>query len=43
MRDGALRSQLLSNEHSPGMYRAIGTPRNQNEWYDAFGVKAGDK
>jgi putative endopeptidase len=42
-REGALRSQVLSNEHSPAMYRALGTPRNQNEWYDAFDVKAGDK
>jgi putative endopeptidase len=43
MRDGALRSQVLSNEHSPAMFRGIGATRNQNEWYDAFGVKAGEK
>jgi putative endopeptidase len=43
LRDGALRSQLLSNEHSPPMQRAIGATRNQNEWYDAFGVKQGEK
>ena len=43
LRDGALRQQVLSNEHSPPMQRAIGATRNQNEWYDAFGVKPGDK
>ncbi|HEY2069195.1 MAG TPA: M13 family metallopeptidase [Rhizomicrobium sp.] len=43
MREGALRAQILSNEHSPGMFRPIGATRNQNEWYDAFGVKPGDK
>jgi putative endopeptidase len=43
LRDGALRQQILSNEHSPPMQRAIGATRNQNEWYAAFGVKAGDK
>ena len=43
MRDGALRAQILSNEHSPGEFRAIGATRNQNEWYDAFGAKPGDK
>ena len=43
VREGALRQQLLSNEHSPGMFRAIGAPRNQDEWYAAFNVKPGDK
>ncbi|MBV9991481.1 MAG: M13 family metallopeptidase [Alphaproteobacteria bacterium] len=43
MRDGALRQQLLSNEHSPAMWRPIGAVRNQDEWYAAFGVKPGDK
>ncbi len=43
LRDEALRQQVLSNEHSPPQFRAIGAPRNQNEWYDAFGVKQGDK
>jgi putative endopeptidase len=42
-RDGSLRAQVLSNEHSPPMFRAIGASRNQNEWYAAFGVKKGDK
>ena len=43
MRDSALRAQILSNEHSPAEFRAIGATRNQNEWYDAFGAKPGDK
>ncbi|HTV70364.1 MAG TPA: M13 family metallopeptidase [Rhizobiaceae bacterium] len=43
LREGALRQQVLSNEHSPPEFRAIGATRNQDEWYDAFGVKQGDK
>ena len=42
-RDNALRTQVLSNEHSPGMFRAIGATRNIDAWYDAFGAKPGDK
>jgi putative endopeptidase len=43
LREGALRQQVLSNEHSPPQFRAIGATRNQNEWYAAFGVKKGQK
>src|SRR3954453_1503346 len=43
MREGALRQQILSNEHSPAMFRPIGATRNQDEWYGAFDVKPGDK
>jgi putative endopeptidase len=43
MRESALRQQLLSNEHSPAMFRPIGATRNQDEWYAAFNVKPGDK
>jgi putative endopeptidase len=43
LRDGALRAQVLSNEHSPPQFRAIGATRNQDAWYDAFGAKPGDK
>ncbi|HWA31489.1 MAG TPA: M13 family metallopeptidase [Rhizomicrobium sp.] len=43
MRPDALRQQVLSNEHSPPEFRAIGATRNQDQWYDAFGVKPGDK
>jgi predicted metalloendopeptidase len=40
-REPALRRTLLTNGHSPGMYRAL-TVRNLDAWYDAFGVKPGD-
>jgi putative endopeptidase len=43
MRDSAMRTQTLSNEHAPAEFRVIGPTRNQDEWYDAFGVKPGDK
>ncbi len=43
MRDGALRAQVLSNEHSPPQYRADGVTRNVDAWYAAFDVKPGDK
>ena len=42
-RDGALRAQVLSNEHSPAHYRADGVTRNLDAWYAAFDVKPGDK
>ena len=42
-REGALRAQLLTNEHSPATYRVNGVVRNMDEWVAAFGVKSGDK
>ena len=42
-RDSSMRTQTLSNEHSPAEFRVIGPVRNQDEWYDAFGVQPGDK
>ena len=42
MRDGALREQLLTNAHSPGMVRAIAPLRNVDAWYTAFNVKEGE-
>jgi putative endopeptidase len=42
-RDEALRRQLVSDPHSPGYYRANGVVRNMDAWYEAFGVKEGDK
>jgi putative endopeptidase len=42
-RDGAMRLQVLSNPHSPPHWRTVGPVRNVDGWYDAFGVKPGDK
>lgn len=42
-RDESLRQQVLTNVHSPEMYRANGPVRNVPEFYAAFGVKEGDK
>jgi putative endopeptidase len=38
IRDEALRTQIATDPHSPGVYRANGSVRNVPEWYDAFGV-----
>ena len=43
MRDGALRSRILSDVHSPAEYRVLGATRNLDDWYSAFDVKPGDK
>ena len=42
-RDNDLRNRILSDEHSPAMFRVIGSTRNVDEWYTAFEVKPGDK
>jgi len=42
-REGALRTQLLSNPHSPDKYRVDGIVRNFDPWYKAFNVQPGDK
>ena len=42
-RDGRLRMQLLSNEHSPPKYRVDGVVRNDDAWFAAFNIKPGDK
>ena len=41
-RDQALRNQVLTDPHSPGMYRVNGVVRNIDAWYAAFDVKPGD-
>jgi putative endopeptidase len=41
-RDEALRSQLLSDVHSPAKWRVLGPISNVPEFYQAFGVKPGD-
>ncbi|MBX3480878.1 MAG: peptidase M13 [Caulobacter sp.] len=43
IRDEALRQQVVTDPHSPAYYRVNGTIRNVDGWYDAFGVKEGDK
>jgi endothelin-converting enzyme/putative endopeptidase len=42
-REGALRAQLLTNEHSPAKYRVNGVVRNVDAWYKAFNVQPGDR
>ncbi|HVE71881.1 MAG TPA: M13-type metalloendopeptidase [Thermoanaerobaculia bacterium] len=43
VRDDALRQLLMTDSHSPGPVRAFAPLRNVDEWYEAFGVKEGDK
>ena len=43
IRDEALRVALASNPHSPSIFRVNGIIRNIEAWYDAFGVKPGDR
>ena len=42
-RDDAVRAQMLSDPHSPHVVRGSNPERNIDAWYDAFGVKEGDK
>lgn len=42
-REGAVRQQLLTDPHSPAMFRVNGAVRNVDAWYAAFNVKPGDK
>jgi len=42
MRDDALRRQILTNPHSPGMYRAFVPLMDLEPFYRAFDVKPGD-
>ncbi len=42
MREPVLRQRLATDGHAPGDYRAL-TVRNLDAWYDAFGVKPGEK
>ena len=43
VRDEQLRVQVTSDPHSPSEFRVNGVVRNMDAWYDAFGVKPGDK
>jgi putative endopeptidase len=42
-RDDFIRHQVVSDPHSPRMFRVIGPLRNLDAWYRAFGVKPEDK
>lgn len=43
MRPEYLKNMVQTNPHSPGNFRVNGPPSNMQEFYDAFGVKEGDK
>ena len=42
-RDDELRTRLITDSHSPSEYRCNGVVTNMAEFYDAFGVKPGDR
>lgn len=42
-RDETLRTQVLTDPHSPGMFRANGPLSNFTPFYEAFNVKEGDQ
>src|SRR5262252_4010159 len=42
-RADALKQQTTSDSHSPARFRVDGPLRNVDAWYDAFGVKPGDR
>jgi predicted metalloendopeptidase len=42
-REESLRNLVMSNPHSPALFRVQGVVRNMDEWYKAFDVKPGDK
>jgi putative endopeptidase len=41
-REAALRQRLMTDPHSPAIYRVLGVVANMPEFYEAFGVKPGD-
>ena len=42
-REDTIRQRLVSDVHSPELYRVNGVVRNMDAWYAAFDVKPGDK
>lgn len=42
-RDAAMSRMLATNPHSPPEFRCNGVVRNLTEFYEAFGIKEGDK
>ncbi|NIK87051.1 putative endopeptidase [Rhizomicrobium palustre] len=43
LRDDAIKRQVASDPHSPRRFRVDGVVRNLDDWYQAFGVKPGEK
>jgi len=43
MRDEAIKNQVKTDPHAPGMYRAYVPLQNVDSWYQAFDIKPGDK
>ena len=43
MTEDYVKKQVVSDPHSPRQFRVNGVVRNIDAWYDAFGVKPGDK
>jgi putative endopeptidase len=42
-RDESTRMRINNDPHSPAMYRVNGPISNMDAWYQAFGIKPGDK
>ncbi len=42
-REGLMREIVLTNPHSPSEFRANGVVANMDEFYEAFGVREGDR
>jgi putative endopeptidase len=42
MRDEAIKNQVKTDPHSPGMYRGYVPLQNVDAFYQAFGIKSGD-
>ncbi len=43
MRDEAIKNQVKTDPHAPGMYRSYVPLQNADSWYKAFDIKPGDK
>ena len=43
IRDARLRTQVMSDPHSPPKFRVNGVVRNMDAWYTAFGVQPGEQ
>ena len=42
IRDEALQTQIQTDNHSPGLVRAVLPIQNMDEFHDAFGIEEGD-